>query len=99
MNLYICNLEVMSTYIVTFEVNDASRLNSLKEGLKSYKVYCPINKYSWAIMTIKTAKEIRDHLAKRLVATDRLFVIRSGIEAAWRNSFGPEYDDWLKKNL
>ena len=89
----------MACYIVSFEVSDPAKLNSLKEGLKSYGAYCPVNQGCWAILSPKTHLEIRDHLSKLIDSTDRLFVVRSGTAAAWWNAYGPENSEWLKKNL
>ncbi len=101
----------MACYIVTFELKSPahvlglpqtalkSRLAGLQTALKSYPGYCPLNATSWAIKTDKKAREVRDHLATKLGPGDRLFVIRSGSEGAWRNPYGEENNDWLKKNL
>ncbi len=89
----------MPAYIVSFEIKDESRRDSLSTGLKSYGGYCPINQNCWAITSQKTAAQIRDHLTEFLGSGDRIFVIRSGTEAAWRNSYGQENDDWLKEHL
>ncbi len=89
----------MACYIVTFEVKDSAKLTLLKEGLKSYGSYCPINASSWAIVTKDTAAQIRDHLMSLIDLNDSLFVIRSGVEAAWRLEYGQAHTDWLKKNL
>jgi hypothetical protein len=89
---------LMTCYIVTFEV-DPARKASFKERLKTYSNYCPIHDTCWAILTEKTAAQVRDHLTAALDPTDRLFVLRSGTEAAWRNSYGEENNAWLKKYL
>ena len=89
----------MACYIVTFEVKDSAKLTSLKERLKSYSSYCPINASTWAIITNNTAVQIRDHLSSLMDINDRLFVVRSGAEAAWRNAYGQAHTDWLKKYL
>jgi len=67
--------------------------------MKSYRKYCPINRNCWAILTDQRANDIRDFLGGVLSAEDRLFIIRSGVEAAWFNSFGPKNSAWLKKHL
>jgi len=89
----------MPTYIVTFEVG-AARLPLFKEALKSFSGYCPINSTSCAI-TADSAKavEVINILKAKINATDRLFVIRSGTDAAWLNAYGEKNDDWLKKYL
>ena len=89
----------MSTYIVAFEVDDATRKYNLKEKLKTYGTYCPINDNCWAIVSEKTPVQIRDHLNEALINSDRIFVIRSGIYAAWRNAYGEKNDEWLKERL
>jgi len=83
----------MSTYIVSFDIDDAVRKAAFKEKLKSYATYCPINNHCWAIVTDKKAIEMA------LLATDRMFVIRSGTEAAWVNPFAEANTEWLKKYL
>ena len=89
----------MTTYIVTFEVNDISKQSALEEKLKEYKGYCPIHDNCWAIVTDQTPVQIRDFLSSALSESDRIFVIRSGTYAAWRNSYGTKYDEWLKDKL
>lgn len=89
----------MTTYIVTFEVNDATRRSALKDKLKMYGVYCPINENCWAIVSEQTPTQIVDYLATVLVAQDRIFAIRSGTQAAWRNAYGEKNSEWLKERL
>ena len=89
----------MTTYIVTFEVSSDETRQKLRSLLKAYGGYCPIHKYCWAIRTDKKAKEIRDNLSQALQSGDRIFVIRSGTEAAWRNSYGELNNTWLKEKL
>lgn len=89
----------MNAYIVCFEISQLEKKNAFLEGLKTYGFYCPICETAWAVKTEKSAASIRDHLTLYLGTNDRLFVIRSGTEAAWRNSYGTKHDDWLKGNL
>lgn len=89
----------MNCYIVTFEVSDEAVRQRVRERLKAYVGFCPIHKYCWAIMSDEKAVQIRSNLAEVLDPNDRLFVVRSGTEAAWRNSYGSKNDQWLKKNL
>lgn len=37
----------MTTYIVAFEVSDASKKGDLKEKLKQYEAFCPIHDNCW----------------------------------------------------
>ena len=89
----------MTCYIVTFEVTSDETREKLRERLKSYGYFCPILNNCWAIMTEKKAADVRDDLTKLVGPNGRLFVIRSGTEAAWYNSYGTTHDEWLKRNL
>lgn len=90
-----------TTYIVTFEIQESSTRSEFIKTLQDLAVnfYCPIHKNAWAIRSDKKAAEIRDLLAVNLPTTDRLFVIRTGTEAAWKNSYGEKNNEWLKKYL
>ena len=89
----------MACYIVIFEIKDPARLPALKQALNAFSGFCPLTPHSWAINTDLKAIEIREQLAATLGPGDQLFVIRSGAEAAWRNSLGEKHNEWLKKNL
>ena len=89
----------MTTYIVTFEVSDASKKNALKEKLKTYGTFCPIHDNCWAIVSDHTPTQILDFLGQVVSESDSIFVIRSGIYSAWRNAYGPKNSEWLKEKL
>ena len=89
----------MTTYIVTFEVNDDFKKNQLKEKLKQYSGYCPIHANCWAIVSDQTPTQILDFLRQAVSESDRIFVIRSGIHSAWLNAYGPKNSEWLKERL
>ena len=86
-------------YIITFEIADPTTRTALTERLKAYGSFCPIHEHCWAILTDQSAAQIRDFLTSLLGPTDRLFVIRSGTEAAWLRSYGESHNEWLKKYL
>jgi hypothetical protein len=89
----------MTCYIITFQTNtDASR-NKVLGILQTYSSYCPIHKYCWAIMTSEKSPQITEKIRKALAPGEFVFVIRSGTEAAWFNSYGQKNDNWLKENL
>lgn len=88
----------MSCYIVTFDPIGVDAIDAIKATLKSYGHYCPISQYSWAIVTTLSAVQIRDQL-EQASPESRVFVVRSGTEAAWRNLFGASNAEWLKKYL
>lgn len=89
----------MTCYIITFEVPDPTRRNNLKERLKLYGTYCPIHENCWAIVTNNSSVQIRDNLNEVISPSDSIFVIKSGVEAAWNNSYGTDNADWLKEKL
>lgn len=84
-------------YIISYDLRSTRNYDSLYGAIKSYGTWAHILESTWAIVTSKSAGEIRDHLMNFLDEDDRIFVIRSGAEAAWR---GIECSsDWLKRNL
>lgn len=87
----------MTCYIVTFEPGNATNLERITARLKTLGQYCPINKYCWAVLTEMNAKNLRDYIGN--LGGDRVFVIRSGTEAAWVNAYGNQNSEWLKKHL
>lgn len=89
----------MTCYIVSFQAKELPVRQSLRALLKTYSSYCPINNTCWAIVTDQKATEIRDYLKSALSDGDRVFVVRSGSEASWRNAISDKHSDWLKKNL
>lgn len=89
----------LTTYIITFEVNDKDRRSLLKEKIRTFGSYCPIHNNAWAIRTEKKARDVRDFLTPFLTKEDRIFVIRTGTEAAWKNPYGSAHSEWLKKYL
>lgn len=91
---------MLTTYIITFDIKDVDRRIDLKKDIRSsFKYFCPIHENALAVRSEKKAKEIRDDLMQKTHSEDRVFVIRTGTEAAWKNSYGEKNDDWLKKYL
>ena len=89
----------MTCYIVTFQtISEVSR-KKVRELLRGYRASCPVHKYCWAIKTEDKATQIRDLITTVMAQGERVFVIRSGTEAAWFNSYGEKTNKWLKKNL
>ena len=89
----------MTCYIVSFEVQSAENKRKLTEAIKAFKTYCPINATCWAIISNQTAAQVRDTLMATIPSTDKIFVIKSGVEAAWRNVYGEANSKWLKEHL
>ncbi|KUK77385.1 MAG: Putative SinR-like protein [candidate division WS6 bacterium 34_10] len=86
----------MACYIIDYDLRGDRDYKELYEEIKKYK-RAHILESSWAIVTDKSAKEIRDDLLKCIDEDDGLFVLRSGTEAAWHNVLCN--NQWLIDNL
>jgi len=88
----------MATYIVSYDLlKPGQNYERLYDAIKSYTRWARVNESLWAVVTTNTAVQIRDNLSKYIDANDRIFVVKSGVEAAWRNSICKS--EWLKENL
>lgn len=87
----------MTCYIISYDLVKERDYEKLYEAIKSYDNWARITESTWAIITNKSAKEVRDNLVKSLDGDDKLIVIKSGEEAAWKNASCS--NEWLKKNL
>jgi hypothetical protein len=84
-------------YIVSYDLTAGEDYGPLYEALKAYGTWAKISESTWAIVTEQTAAQIRDHLTQFIGKDDRLFIVKSGVAAAWRNVRCS--NEWLKKNL
>jgi CRISPR/Cas system-associated endoribonuclease Cas2 len=88
----------MATYIVSYDlVKPGRNYEDLYNAIRSYGNWGKVNESVWAIVTATTAAQVRDNLSKYMDANDRIFVVKSGSEAAWRNAICK--NEWLKENL
>ena len=87
----------MKTYIVCFEIKNSTVIETVGNKLKQYETWARINANCWAVVTGQSAVAIRDTLKTLIAPNDYIFVIKSGVEAAWSNSYAN--NDWLQKNL
>ena len=87
----------MQCYIISYDLRNQKDYQSLYEVIKSYGTWAHISESIWAVSTSSSAKQIRDHLSNVMDGDDRLFVVKSGVEAAWKNVICK--DQWLKNNL
>ncbi len=88
-----------TTYIVTFQTSSEESRLKVTGVLKTYASYCPIHDYCWAIKTIELSTEILNKVMKVLSPGERAFVIRSGTEASWVNTYSDSNSAWLKGDL
>ena len=87
----------MTCYIISYDLRKDRDYESLYTAIQSYSKWAHITDSTWAVVTTKSAVEIRDHLGSVMDGDDRLFVVKSGVEAAWRNSRCN--NTWLQDNL
>lgn len=89
----------MDCYIIAYDLHmkDSPEYKDLTAEIKSYKTYAHILESVWAIVTEDSAAEIREKLKHHITKKDSLFIVRSGVESAWRNVLCS--NDWLKKYL
>ena len=88
----------MTCYIISYDLRLPGRdYESLYAAIRAYGTWAHVNQSVWAVVTTQTAAEVRDNLLSHLDSNDRLFVVKSGIEAAWRNVICK--NEWLKEHL
>ena len=87
----------MATYIISYDLRKSRNYDGLYNAIKSYGTWAKVTESTWAVKTNSSAVQVRDHLASTMDSDDRIFVIKSGIEAAWRNAIGK--NEWFKENL
>ena len=84
-------------YTISYDLRGERNYDPLYKAIKSYNTWAHILESTWAIVTDQSAVEIRDYLMSFLDEDDGIFIVKSGVEAAWK---GVECsDDWLKRNL
>ena len=74
----------METYIISFDMAWGGDYNALHEAIQSYGAWARITDSTWAVLTEYSAQMIANHLSEYLPDGSRLFVVRSGDEAAWQ---------------
>jgi CRISPR/Cas system-associated endoribonuclease Cas2 len=88
----------MPCYIISYDLRKPGRnYDKLYEAIKAYGIWAHINESFWAVVTSQTAVQVRDNLLQHIDSNDRIFIIKSGTEAAWRNAICNT--EWLKENL
>ena len=87
------------TFLISYDLAEGSSLDyqELLGAIKSYGTWAHITQSTWAVVTEDKASEVRDHILSYLPSDSRLFVVKSGSIAAWRNPICRS--EWLKKNL
>jgi hypothetical protein len=83
--------------MISYDLRKKRDYEKLYEAIKSYGTWAHILESSWAIVTDQSASSVRDRLIKFIDNDDGLFVLKSGVEGAWRSVLC--IDDWLKDHL
>ncbi len=92
-------VETVPCYVIAYDLRDGDPddYETLIELIKEFGVWARITESTWAVVSDLKATEIRDLLFAKMRSKDRLFVVKSGVEAAWRNTRCK--NEWLKKHL
>ena len=88
----------MQTYIISYDMAWGGDYDALHEAIQNYGAWAHITDSTWAVLTEYSAEVIRDHLSAYLPDGSRLFVVRSGDEAAWQY-LNCASDEWLEAIL
>jgi hypothetical protein len=84
-------------FVISYDLPEGSDYDELINAIKSYGTWAHITKSTWAVVTNKNASSVRDHLERFIPEGSTIFVVRSGVESAWRNVICR--NGWLKEHL
>ncbi len=87
----------MPSFVISYDLRNKRDYEKLYEAIKSYGTWSHILESCWAVVTTKSATEIRKHLVQFIDKDDGIFISRSAGEAAWRNVSCT--NDWLKEHI
>jgi len=87
----------MACYIISIDMPAGAEIARVVEAIKSYGTWAHIAHTTWAVVSDKDHKQIRDHISTCVPEAVRIFVVKSGKTAAWRNVICR--NEWLKENL
>ena len=88
----------MQTYIISYDMAWGGDCDALHDAIQSYGAWTQITDSTWAVLTEYSAQMIAHHLSDYLPDGSRLFVVRSGDEAAWQY-LKYASDEWLEAIL
>ena len=85
-------------YIISYDLCQPGRdYETLYQALRSFPNWGKSTESTWAVVTGKTAVEIRDFLRNYIDSNDRLIVILCGRSAAWTRLLAD--NAWVIENL
>ena len=85
------------TYIISYDLAKEGKYDDLFNHIKSYDTWAHITESTWAVLSTKTAAQVRDGIVKYLNENSRVIVIESANVAAWKNTICS--NKWLKDNV
>ena len=84
-------------YIISYQLITPRDVEPLHAAIRAYGTWARITDTTWAVVTSQSAVDVRDHLRSFIGSDDRIFVVKSAVEAAWANAIST--NEWLKRNL
>lgn len=90
-------MEEKKAYVISYDMAEGGDYAKLIAHIKEYGYWAHITESTWAVLSTRTASDIRDKLLKFLPEGSKLFVVQSANVAAWSNVICS--NDWLKKNI
>lgn len=85
-------------FLIFYDLRGADRdYADLIAAIKKYRFWGHLTESSWAVLSSKSAIEIRDELRKMMADEDRLMVVQSGRNAAWHKCLAS--DGWILDNI
>ena len=85
-------------FIVVYDLcNPGQNYQELHNAIKGFPHWGKLTESAWAIVSDKSAANIRDFLRQFIDTNDRLLVVQSGCNAAWQNMLAS--NDWIRNNI
>lgn len=85
-------------FLISYDLVAPNRnYTDLYEAIKGYGFWGRLTESTWAIISSKTAVEIRNDLLSHIDKNDRLIVVQSGRSAAWTKVMAS--DSWVKQYI
>lgn len=87
------------TYIVTYDLGTGANEAKITEILKGFGTWGHVTSHLWSVLLPvgEDAVSLRNKIKPFVGVGGRVFVLRSGYEAAWDNTIAKR--EWLKKYL
>lgn len=89
----------MSTYFVTYTLDDQSSYTALSRRLKRYQNWAKLFARAWIIKTTGSSKQVRDELIEAIDDKGQIVVINI-TDSAWATyRINKDMLDWMKENI